>query len=198
LIPPLPVRDDGKGRPWKPTREVLNGILWVMRTGAPWKDMPGRYPPYATCHRRFSGWVRNGTLRKIVEPLARDLREPGKLDPEEAFVDGTFAGGKKGLHVSKTKRKRCWRRFFAGASSDAPSTCADYFSVRSSVIGVIDVQAAKGTHDSGVALLRERAGELGADAVVSVEFHRGDAGHVAHASGLGVRYQRGAGEQNRD
>jgi transposase len=72
LIPPLPVRDDGKGRPWKHTRDVLNGILWVMRTGAPWKDMPARYPPYATCHRRFSGWVRDGTLRKIVETLARE------------------------------------------------------------------------------------------------------------------------------
>jgi transposase len=100
LIPPLPVRDDGKGRPWKPTRDVLNDILWVMRTGAPWKDMPARYPPYATCHRRFSGWVRDGTLRKIVEALARDLRERGKLDPEEAFVDGTFAGAKKGGSTS--------------------------------------------------------------------------------------------------
>src|SRR6185312_11164210 len=48
LIPALPVRDDGKGRPWTPTRDVLNGILWVMRTGAPWKDMPRRYPPCAT------------------------------------------------------------------------------------------------------------------------------------------------------
>jgi hypothetical protein len=65
------------------------------------------------------------------------------------------------------------------------------------VIGVIDVQDARGTHDSGLALLRERAAELGADAVVSVEFHRGDgAGHVAHVSGLGVRYQRGARERN--
>jgi hypothetical protein len=59
------------------------------------------------------------------------------------------------------------------------------------VIGVIDVQDAKGTHDSGVALLRERAAQIGADAVVSVEFHRADAGHVAHASGLGVRFAPG-------
>ena len=41
------------GRPWRPTRDVLNGVLWVLRTGAPWADLPRRYPPYQTCHRRF-------------------------------------------------------------------------------------------------------------------------------------------------
>ncbi|MGO9837806.1 MAG: transposase [Polyangiaceae bacterium] len=151
LIPPLPVRDDGKGRPWKPTRDVLNGILWVMRTGAPWKDMPARYPPYATCHRRLTAWVRDGTLRKVVEALARDLRERGGLDPEEAFVDGTFAGAKKGGSTSAKRSaargprswqwstalvflspsiskllpptsRRSWKTFFVRASSDALST----------------------------------------------------------------------------
>ncbi|MBX3092885.1 MAG: IS5 family transposase, partial [Cryobacterium sp.] len=100
LIPALPVRADGKGRPWKSPRDVLNGVMWVLRTGAPWKDMPGRYPPYATCHRRFTSWVRDGTLERLVHALARDLRERGGLDPEEAFVDGTFAGAKKGGSAS--------------------------------------------------------------------------------------------------
>src|SRR5580704_13079136 len=160
LIPPLPVRDDGKGRPWKPTRDVLNGILWVMRTGAPWKDMPARYPPYATCHRRFSGWVRDGTLRAIVEALARDLRERGKLDPEEAFVDGTFAGAKKGgstsgkpsaargprswqwstalvflspsiLNLLPPTSRRSWKAFFATASSQAMLAALGYSLVES-------------------------------------------------------------------
>src|SRR5688572_5380237 len=100
ILPELPVREDKRGRPWRPNRDVLNGILWVLRTGAPWKDMPGRYPPYATCHRRFSAWVRDGTMRRIVETLARDLKDRGKLDPEEAFVDGTFAPAKKGAATS--------------------------------------------------------------------------------------------------
>lgn len=42
LIPPLPRRPDGKGRPWRDNREVLNGILWVLRTGARWEDLPER------------------------------------------------------------------------------------------------------------------------------------------------------------
>jgi len=46
LIPDPPRREDGKGRPWRDPRDVLNGILWVLRTGAPWRDLPERYPPY--------------------------------------------------------------------------------------------------------------------------------------------------------
>lgn len=53
LIPNPPRRADGRGRPWRDSRDVLNGILWVLRTGAPWHDLPERYPPYQTCHRRF-------------------------------------------------------------------------------------------------------------------------------------------------
>ena len=53
LLLALPRRADGRGRPWRDSREVLNGILWVLRTGAQWSAMPSRYPPYQTCHRRF-------------------------------------------------------------------------------------------------------------------------------------------------
>jgi len=53
LIPRPTSRTDGRGRPWKDRRSVLNGILWVLRTGAPWADVPDRYPSYQTCHRRF-------------------------------------------------------------------------------------------------------------------------------------------------
>lgn len=53
LIGELPRRADGRGRPWRSSREVLNGILWILRTGAQWADLPERYPPYQTCHRRF-------------------------------------------------------------------------------------------------------------------------------------------------
>jgi transposase len=57
LILPPPRRTDGKGWPWRYPREILNGILWVLRTGAPWHDLPERYPPYQTCHRRFQQWI---------------------------------------------------------------------------------------------------------------------------------------------
>src|SRR5918999_3845063 len=60
IIPAPPRRPDGRGRPWRDPRAVLNGILWILRTGAQWKDLPERYPPYQTCHRRFQHWVRSG------------------------------------------------------------------------------------------------------------------------------------------
>jgi transposase len=96
LIPQPPRRQDGRGRPWRDPREVLNGILWVLRTGAPWKDMPERYPPYQTCHRRFQGWVEDGTVEKILRALAEDLERRGEIDLSEAFIDGTFAPARKG------------------------------------------------------------------------------------------------------
>jgi transposase len=96
LIPRPKTRSDGRGRPWKDSRAVLNGILWVLRTGAPWHDLPDRYPSYQTCHRRFQQWVRSGVLKTVLEHLARDLHERGNLDLRECFVDGTFAPAKKG------------------------------------------------------------------------------------------------------
>jgi transposase len=51
LLPEEKRRDDGKGRPPADKRQVINGILWVLRTGAPWKDLPERYPSRSTCHR---------------------------------------------------------------------------------------------------------------------------------------------------
>ncbi len=75
---------------------MLGGILWVLRTGAPWKDLPERYPPYQTCHRRFQHWCREGTLKRVLHALADDLYERGTIDLTECFIDATFAAAKKG------------------------------------------------------------------------------------------------------
>jgi transposase len=96
LIGEMPRRDDNRGRPWRDSREVLNGILWIMRTGAPWADLPDRYPPYQTCHRRFQQWVKDGTLEKVLQALAEDLMVRGGLNLSECFIDGTFIAAKKG------------------------------------------------------------------------------------------------------
>jgi len=89
-------RSDNRGRPWHDTRAVLNGVLWVLGTGAQWRELPEKYPPYQTCHRRFQQWVRSGKLEEALQQLARHLQAQGKLKLEEAFVDATFASAKKG------------------------------------------------------------------------------------------------------
>lgn len=102
-----------RGRPRKPARDILNGVLWILRTGAPWKDMPQKYPPYQTCHRRFQEWVRNGTFQALVKELAEDLYERGKIDVRETFIDGTFTPAKKGALLlarqSAAKAPKSWQ-----------------------------------------------------------------------------------------
>ncbi|HJX95698.1 MAG TPA: IS5 family transposase [Candidatus Acidoferrum sp.] len=98
-------RADGRGRPWQDARAVLNGVLWILRTGAPWHDLPDRYPPYQTCHRRFQQWQRSGLFTRSLQKLAEDLRDRGKLDLSEAFIDASFSSAKKGApSVGPTKR----------------------------------------------------------------------------------------------
>ena len=96
LLPVPPRRPDGRGRPWRDAREVLNGVLWILRTGAQWQDLPERYPPYQTCHRRFQSWVRSGVFERILQALATDLQERGELELSACFIDGTFVVAKKG------------------------------------------------------------------------------------------------------
>ena len=68
-----------------------------LGTGAQWREMPEKYPPYQTCHRRLQQWVRTGKLEVALKQMARHLHERGQLNLEEGFVDATFAGAKKGL-----------------------------------------------------------------------------------------------------
>ncbi len=113
LLPKPKRRTDGRGRPWRDPRDVLNGILWIMRTGAPWDDLPDRYPPYQTCHRRFQLWARSGTMYHVLAHLARELAAAGGYDFSEAFIDATFAGAKKGAPRSaspaKGKAPKSWQ-----------------------------------------------------------------------------------------
>ena len=82
----------------------MNGIFWVLRTGAPWADLPDRYPSFQTCHRRFQQWVRSSVMTSIMAALAHELSAKGAIDVREAFIDASFAPAKKGgLKVGKTK-----------------------------------------------------------------------------------------------
>src|ERR1700692_1739253 len=113
LIPKPRTRADGRGRPWKSRRSVLNGIMWILRTGAPWADLPDRYPSFQTCHRRFQQWVRSGVMTRIMTALAHELSTRGAIDAREAFIDASFAAAKKGVARSAkpnaARVQRSWR-----------------------------------------------------------------------------------------
>jgi transposase len=114
LLPKPPSRADGRGRPRCDERAVLNGILWILRSGARWKDLPDRFPSYQTCHRRFQCWVRDGTLGRVLQALAEDVQERGGLDLSECFIDGTFIAAKKGgapwARPSGAQGRSSWQR----------------------------------------------------------------------------------------
>jgi transposase len=57
------------GRPWADHRKVINGILWKVRTGAPWRDLPERFGPWQTCYDRFVRWRRDGTWERLLSQV---------------------------------------------------------------------------------------------------------------------------------
>jgi transposase len=79
---------------------VLNGVLWILHTGAQWRELPSKYPPYQTCHRRFQQWQRSGLLDGVLARLAEDLRDRGKIDWSETFINASFSWAKKGALLS--------------------------------------------------------------------------------------------------
>jgi transposase len=59
-----------RGVPRVNDRRVLNGIFWVLRSGAPWRDLPDNFGPYTTCYNRFVRWRRAGVWARIMDALA--------------------------------------------------------------------------------------------------------------------------------
>lgn len=68
----LPVQEPGDGRPRRDDRQVLSGILWVMETGASWRELPeARFGPNSTAHGRYRKWLKEGLWSRIVQALGR-------------------------------------------------------------------------------------------------------------------------------
>lgn len=97
ISPCLPPLQRGKGGP-KPidNRACFEGILWVLRSGARWKDLPEGYPSPSTCWRRLQYWEDCGAWLKAWRKFLRALDQQGLLNWEEVFSDGSFAPAKKG------------------------------------------------------------------------------------------------------
>ena len=92
------------GRPRADDRECLEGILWLLRTGARWRDIPIDMPSGSTCWRRLRDWAAAGVLEEIQAALVQELDELGKLDLRELFADATFIRAKKGARRSAKRR----------------------------------------------------------------------------------------------
>ncbi|GAG19919.1 unnamed protein product [marine sediment metagenome] len=93
------------GRPPRDRRKIMDGILWILRTGSPWRDLPDSLGPWQTTWDLFNRWNQDGTVDRILERL----RLKQQLDPELWCVDGTIVraarcasgGGKKKIRTSR-------------------------------------------------------------------------------------------------
>lgn len=90
IVGPLVTEEPAKtGRPLREAREMLNAALWILRTGAPWRDLPERYGPWQTAYDYFSAWRTNGTYDRILETLQIRLDSEGKVDWDLFCIDGS-------------------------------------------------------------------------------------------------------------
>ena len=77
------------GRPRRPARDVLGGVLWVLHTGSPWRDLPREFGSWQTAHRYFTRWSRDGTIERVVRKLQMRLRDAGRIRSRLWCADGT-------------------------------------------------------------------------------------------------------------
>jgi transposase len=104
IEPLIPKQRPGPGRKRNPDRQTLNGILYVLKTGCPWEDVPRACGSPATCWRRFSAWSADGTWERMWRMLLSQLDAQGQLEWAQAFLDGSFVPAKKG-ELGSAKRR---------------------------------------------------------------------------------------------
>ena len=94
----LPPENTGKrGRPSKNNRIMLNGMIWIARSGAPWRDLPERYGPWESVYSRFRKWIEDGILDNIFHVLSLDAElEDLSMDASIVQAHQHSAGAKKG------------------------------------------------------------------------------------------------------
>ena len=105
LRPLVPRPTTRRGSP-RDSRQLLNGTLWILRTGAPWRDLPERYGPWRTVWQRFAKWRREGVLEAIRERLLERLNDAGRLDWDLGCVDGTSVRASRAAVGARKKGAR--------------------------------------------------------------------------------------------
>jgi transposase len=121
-IEPLLPRNGRRGKQWRDHRTVINGILWKLRTGAPWRDLPERYGPWRTAYDRLVRWRRDGTWDRLLADAQTKADAAGEL-VWEVSIDGSSvrahqhaAGARKRPAKADEKRGRTVRTRRSGGA----------------------------------------------------------------------------------
>jgi putative transposase len=105
----LPGRPESVGRTAADNRSFVNGVLWVLRSGVHWHDLPERYGKYKSVHKRFSRWASNGVWEKVFHELLHDRKS------QYLMIDSTIV---RTHQQAATSRKKGARTRFWGAPEE--------------------------------------------------------------------------------
>lgn len=114
IEPLLPPQDATGGRPAKPHRPVVEAMIWVLRTGAPWRDLPPVYGPWQSVYTRCSRWSKSGVLQRLLEALAKEHDDEGYL------IDATIVRAHQ--DASGAEKRGARSRSAARAAGHRPSS----------------------------------------------------------------------------
>lgn len=97
------------GRPPMPARQAFEGICWILRSGAPWRDLPEELGPWQTVYAHFNRWSSDGTLAQVFRRLQERFSADDRFDHTVWSIDGTIVrahrcaggGGKKGIRGNR-------------------------------------------------------------------------------------------------
>ena len=95
IAPELPPERGRKARPATDNRRMVNAMLWVLRTGAPWRDLPEHFPPWKSVYTRFSRWTAKGIVQAVLLRLTRGAKEEG------FHVDATIVRAHQDAHGAR-------------------------------------------------------------------------------------------------
>ena len=97
----------GRGGKWREHRSVVNGIFWILFSGAPWRDLPQRYGSWQTAHRRLTRWKKDGTFDRMLAALRLKADSRGLLDWSQWNADSTsIRASRAAAGAKKTQRAR--------------------------------------------------------------------------------------------
>lgn len=123
ILEPLMPKQKGSARPYRDHRMVIAGILWCLRTGAPWRDLPSAFGPWQTVYKRFVRWIRNGFWQLLIKTLQASAEASGMIDGSLFCVDGTNVRAGRAAAGAPTQKKTMknrheWTRDSVEAEAD--------------------------------------------------------------------------------
>ena len=129
LIEPLINYSPPRGRKPTKVREMFNGILWILCSGSPWRDLLDRYPPWKSVYHRFRYYQKHGILEQVVEMLLQKASKNRKIQMTLVCIDGTYirahqhaAGARKKTSRSRSRKPKPNRPSAAHAEDSPPSS----------------------------------------------------------------------------